>query len=167
MSSTLPTDQEIEEVERLLEEAQATGSTAAAQSAQRLSVCVKIGTRLMEWKKKIPRGEWEDWLAKHFPEQLPDSTRRRWMRLAKLAKEGRLDVESARGLRHAYQLGGLLPDTDSSNAKGSSAPESYVVHIARLVAALQHIDVNALDVRQRNEIRHRLAPVLAFRDRLG
>jgi hypothetical protein len=158
-------ENEILELAKLIEEATQVGDSATAFSAQRLAVCVQVGERLREWKKVIPRGEWGRWLEAHFPD-FEERSGQRWMRLAEAKLGGRLNVETARGLRHAYQLAGLLPDADSSNTKGSSKPTTYTVHVARLVAALQHISLGELTERERNDLRVRLQPVVEFLQKL-
>lgn len=156
-----PTEKDICKLKELLSEAEVIGSSAAGFSAQRLRSCVKIGSILLEWKAVIKPGQWESWLQEKIPE-LAERTRQRWMRLADSERKGTLDLESTRGLRHAYVLAGLLPDAPESNAKSSSKPVNYLVHIARLVAALQHIDHARLTEAERLTLRERLQPVLAF-----
>lgn len=155
-----PTPEEIAAITQLINEATAVGSQAVAFSAQRLSVCVDIGERLLEWKKRLGHGHWEKFTAEHWPE-LPSSTRQRWLRLAQAKASGRLNLESARGLRHAYVLAGILPDTgEGTNAKGGASTVNYLVHIARLVAALQHIDLRSLNAHDRATLKERLQPVI-------
>ena len=89
------------------------------------------------------------------------------MRLAQAKASGRLNLDSARGLRHAYVLAGILPDTgEGTNAKSTAATVNYLVHIARLVAALQHIDLNALSPHDRSTLRERLQPVITLAAKL-
>lgn len=155
-----PTAEEIAEITKLIESANNVGSQAVAFSAERLRVCVDVGERLLEWKKQLGHGNWEKFTSEHWPE-LPDTTRQRWLRLAQAKAAGRLNLDTARGLRHAYVLAGILPDTgEGTNAKSSAATVNYLVHIARLVAALQHIDITKLNARDRSTLRERLQPVI-------
>ncbi len=161
-----PTESEIREITTLIASANNVGSQAVAFSAERLRVCVDVGERLLLWKKKLGHGAWEKFTSEHWPE-LPASTRQRWLRLAQAKASGRLNLDSARGLRHAYVLAGILPDTgEGTNAKNSAAAVNYLVHIARLVAALQHIDVAKLNARDRSTLRERLQPVIALEKQL-
>ena len=163
----LPSEAEVEEIASLLKEAGTTGDSAAEFSGHRLRLCVKIGERLIEWRQRIPRGQWEKFIGERLP-ALPESTRRDWMRLADAHVKGRLNIDNARGMRHAYQLAGLLPNGDSTGiSKSGRKGESYLVHISRLVASLQHIDVEQLTARDRHTLRDRLKPVLVFVDRLA
>jgi len=159
-----PSKSEIEALAQLIQEASAVGNSATAFSAQRLKVCVEVGEKLREWKKAIPRGQWGKFVGDHFP-TLPERTSQRWMRLAETKATGRLKLDTARGLRHAYQLAGLLPDAESSKTQGEKV-ESHVVHIARLVAALQHIQLDLLTPSERNELKIRLKPVALFIEKL-
>lgn len=155
----LPT--EVEELKSLLDEANKVGASAAAFSAERLRVCISIGSKLTEWKKLIPHGQWQAWLNDRVPD-LVERTRQRWMRLAQTHAQGRLDLDSAHGLRHAYQLAGLLPEATGSTSKTSTKDTSYVVHVARLTASLRLINITELNAQQRLEIREKLKPILDF-----
>ena len=155
-----PTNAEIAEITRLIESANNVGSQAVGFSAERLRICVHVGERLLEWKKLLGHGQWEQFTSEHWPD-LPASTRQRWLRLAQAKASGRLNLDSARGLRHAYVLAGILPDTgEGTNAKSTAAVVNYLVHIARLVAALQHIDIRSLSPHDRSTLRERLQPVI-------
>lgn len=161
-----PTAAEIAEITKLIESANNVGSQAVAFSAERLRVCVAVGERLLEWKKQLGHGNWEQFTSEHWPE-LPESTRQRWIRLAQAKASGRLNLDSARGLRHAYVLAGILPDTgEGTNAKSTASTVSYLVHIARLVAALQHINLSALSPHYRSTLRERLQPVITLAAKL-
>lgn len=162
---TRPTEQAIAELKAQIDEANLFGSSAAGHSAQRLRSCANVGTRLLEWRSVIPRGEWEDFTTEHFPD-LTKETRCRWMRLAHLDASGKLDLESARGLRHAYQLAQILPDSDASKPKSSTIVESWLVHLARLKRSLETMIIENLSARQRHEMADRLEIVPAFQKKL-
>lgn len=161
-----PSAAELQELLSLVEEANHVGSSAAAMSAERLRKCVQVGALLLKWKQSIPRGQWQTWLDQHLPDDLNDRTRRRWMQLAQLDAEGRLDLESARGLRHAYQLAQLLPEGDSTGTKQSSNKPAYIVHLSRLLTALGLIKPEDLTTEERNTMKERLAPLLEYEARL-
>lgn len=161
-----PTSAEIAEITKLIEYANNVGSQAVAFSAERLRICVAVGERLLEWKKQLGHGNWEQFRSDHL-RGIADSSSQRWMRLAQAKASGRLNLDSARGLRHAYVLAGILPDTgEGTNAKSTAATVNYLVHIARLVAALQHIDLNALSPHDRSTLRERLQPVITLAAKL-
>lgn len=159
------TEDQIKELATLIAQATEAGDSATSFSAHRLRICVDVGRRLTQAKMLIPRGQWEQWCSDHLPD-LPERSRQRWMRLAEADAKGCLDLESARGLRHAYTLAGLLPDGDGNHGRQAEKPVSYVVHIARLVSNLQRINIDALSPGERNELKTRLAPVTAFMGRL-
>jgi len=154
-----PSSVELNELKELISQASKVGDQSTAFAAQRLKVCVSIGEKLNAWKDGIPKGQWRFWLDEHFPE-LEERSGQRWMRLAEMSKQGTLNLESARGLRHAYQLAGLIPDSDGSATKQSAKGATFTAHIARLVAALQHITLDSLTISERNELRLRLKPVV-------
>jgi hypothetical protein len=157
-----PSRSEIEELVKLIQSANNVGDQAVAFSAERLRVCVEVGERLVVWKKQIGHGQWETFAEQHFKD-LTKHTRTRWQQLAIAKASGRLNLDDARGLRHAYVLAGILPDTaPNGNAKGDSAKGSYLVHAARLVAGLQHIDISKLSAEERSTLAQRLEPVIGL-----
>jgi hypothetical protein len=87
------------------------------------------------------------------------------MQLAQLSREGKLDLDSARGLRHAYQLAQLLPEADSTGTK-ASVKSSYITHLARLVSSLAILDVGKMSESERTTLKQRLAPVVEVFKRL-
>lgn len=161
-----PSAEELNHLLSLVQEANHVGSSAAAMSAERLRKCVQVGALLLKWKQSIPKGQWQSWLDQHLPDDLNDRTRRRWMQLAQLDSEGRLDLESARGLRHAYQLAQLLPEGDSTGTKQSSTKPAYIVHLSRLLTALGLINPDELTIEERHTMKERLAPLLTYEARL-
>lgn len=164
MEAIEPTEAEIAEIAGLIEEATQVGDSACAYSAQRLRMCVVVGKRLMELRKSISRGHWESFVEEKFP-TLTRISAYRWCRLAQAEASGQINLETTRGLRHAYKLAELLPDSDETKSKSAKAV-SYLVHIARLVAALQHIDVQSLSAVDRSTLVERLAPVAKLHQQL-
>ncbi|WP_395753347.1 hypothetical protein [Prosthecobacter sp.] len=165
-AQALPTADQIEEITRLIESANDVGDQAVAFSAARLKVCVDVGERLNAWKKQLGHGRWEAFADEHWPD-LTKHTRTRWQQLAIAKASGRLNLDDARGLRHAYVLAGILPDTaPADNTKSTAKQRSYLVHIARLVAALQHIDIKTLKPVERSTLAERLKPVVALHSQL-
>jgi hypothetical protein len=162
----MPTAAQIEELKQLIASANNVGDSAVAFSAERLRVCLQVGERLVEWKLQMPHGKWEEFAETHWPE-LNRATRARWQQLAIANASGRLKLNDARSLRHAYVLAGILPDTmANSNAKPGNKQSSYLVHIARLVAALQHIDIEKLSAVDRSTLAERLKPVVNLHNQL-
>ena len=166
MEQVIPTPEQIEELTKLIHEANNVGSAAVAYSAQRVRVCVAVGERLAEWKKLIGHGHWEQFADTHWPD-LDKTTRTRWQKLAAAKAAGRLDLDCVRGLRHAYMLAGILPDTDPKDgSKPSAKSGGYLMHIARLVSALQVIDLDRLNAGDRSTLILRLRPVVQIYERL-
>lgn len=164
MQPTKPTADDIAALRQMIDEANKIGDNSTAFAAQRLRSCVSIGARLNEWKEQMPHGEWNTWFEEHFPD-FNARSRQRWMHLARLDKEGKLDLESARGLRHAYVLANLLPEGGSTNGKPATTP-GYLVHLARLVRSLDLLIIDKLTPTERSTIADRLSPVVTFRCKL-
>ena len=161
MQPTSPTPDEIAEISNLIAAANTVGGKAVEFSAERLKTCVAIGERFLQWKKQVGHGKWEAFANEHFP-QLPSSTRTRWQKLAEAKRDGKLDLSIARGLLHAYKLAGIIPDAEpvEKDDDGKEEPVSYLIHIARTVAALGHIDLDALEPAQRELLKERLRPIV-------
>jgi hypothetical protein len=127
---------------------------------------VEVGERLIEWKKQIGHGGWESFAETNFP-TLTKHTRGRWQQLATAKANGRLNLDNARGLRHAYVLAGIIPDTaPNGTVKGGEEAGGYLIHVSRLVAGLQHIDIARLTAAERSTLAQRLQPVLALYEQL-
>ena len=123
-----------------------------------------VGNKLLELRKTIARGQWEEFIQTKFP-KLTLTSAYRWGRLAQAEATGQINLETTRGLRHAYKLAELLPDSDETKSKSAKAV-SYLVHVARLVAALQHIVVQNLSAVDRSTLVERLAPVVKLHHQL-
>jgi hypothetical protein len=158
-----PTPDDIRRISDLITAANTVGGKAVEFSAERLKTCVAIGEQFIEWKKLVGHGKWEAFAAEHFP-QLPASTRGRWQQLAAAKQSGRLDLSSARGLRHAYILAGIIPDTEPAPKDGGceEEPASYLIHIARTQAALARIALDELAPEQAALLKERLRPIVAL-----
>jgi hypothetical protein len=63
--------------------------TEAAQTS--LQYSIEIGTMLIDVKKDVKHGDWEEWLAKHCPE-ISERTARMYMRLAKPENAEKLEA---------------------------------------------------------------------------
>lgn len=165
MAPIEPAAEEIAEIALMIEQAAQVGDSATAFSGQRLRLCVDVGLRLIELRKAVPRGQWESFMEHRFP-KLTKISAYRWTRLAQGVTDGRINLETARGLRQAYLHAELLRDPDETKSK-STKQVSYLVHISRLVAALQHIDIKALSAHDRSTLRERLQPVLKLHQQLA
>lgn len=162
-NKTNPTLEEISRISELITSAHTVGGKAVEFSVERLNVCLVIGEQFLKWKSQLAHGKFEAFAAEHFP-QLPASTRGRWQQLASAKLAGRLDVTTARGLRHAYQLAGIIPDNDpiDKDKGGCEGPDSYLIHIARAAAALGRVALDDLERGQRATLRERLLPIVTL-----
>ena len=162
-TKTSPTPEEISRISELITSAHTVGGKAVEFSAERLNVCLAIGEQFLKWKGQLAHGKFEAFATEHFP-QLPASTRGRWQQLAAAKLAGRLDVSTARGLRHAYQLAGIIPDNDpiDKDKGGCEGPDSYLIHIARAAAALGRVALDDLERGQRELLKERLRPIVTL-----
>jgi hypothetical protein len=159
-----PSLEQVQKLNELITEANQVGASAAAFSAQRLKVCIKIGRQLQQWKEQIPHGQWQSWIDDHVS-NLNERTRQRWMRLAAVEKAGRLDLNSAHGLRHAYQLAGLLPES-TGHSKSRPNDVTYLVHLSRLSTSLIQLDLNSMNRDQARDLISKFTPILDFLDKV-
>lgn len=157
-----PAPEEIREISELIASAHNVGGQAVAFSLERLKACIAIGERLNAWKRQIGHGKWERWMSENFP-QLTFRTRRRWQQLATLNSTGKLDLTNARGLRNAYIAAGILPEAEPITKDGKTAEGvSYLIHIARTIAALKGIALDQLSGTDLAMLKERLRPIVTL-----
>lgn len=152
---------EIEQLRQLILQADQFGSNQAAQAAHRLRICIEVGGKLKSWKDTIPRGQWETWCDEMFPD-LNKVTRCRWMRVHEMHAAGKLDLESSRGIRHAYSLIGILPDSEASGNKSTKTADTWLTHLTRLMHSLELIQIEDLSEPDKNNLAARLDAVTKF-----
>lgn len=159
MKRIAPTNEEVNEINKLIQSAEVVGTKAVDFSAERLRVCLHIGECLARWKKDLGHGQWEAFANERI--KIGERARRSWMKLAHAQATGRFDVSTANGLRHAYMLAGILPDSQRKEAEAAAkvAPTNYLVHLTRLLAALAAMDVPSLTDAERMQVKARLKPV--------
>lgn len=160
-----PLPEEIERLRALIAEADQFGSSQAAQAAHRLRICIEVGAQLESWKAAIPRGHWETWCDEHFP-GFNKVTRCRWMRVHAMHAAGKLDLDSARGIRHTYSLIGILPDSEASGNKSTKTADTWLTHLTRLMRSLELLELEKLSDVERNDLAHRLSAVEKFANKL-
>jgi hypothetical protein len=156
-----PTPDEIREISELIASADKVGGKAVEFSVSRLNTCVEIGKRLNQWKKQLGHGKWDAFVSQHFPD-LPKPTRSRWQKLAAAVTAGRIDPLNARGLRNAYILIGILPEAEPSAKEGKGDSVSYLLHIARALAALKGVDLAKLGSDELRMLKDRLRPIVSL-----
>lgn len=155
----------IEELKELIKQAEDTISQTVAHAGYRIRLCANVGKGLRLHKKQLDHRQWLPWLEEHFSDEednaLTPRTAQRWMKLSEAVDSGRLDLDKARSVRHAYQLAGILPDPDEAQggSKGSDTP-NYLVHLDRLEAALRTIELNKLSEEERRQLAARLDSIL-------
>lgn len=156
-----------DEIQRLIaaiKEATGAGEGVVKSAVLRLRLCIDVGGMLSELKAKMKHGQWQRWCEdiKGQVETFNVSIRtlRRWMSLHKQNDEGKIDVSSAKGLRHAYQLAGIVPESEDAKSTKPAAQEApYVIHLLRFAACIPRIDIEAMEVAERTTLRERLEPI--------
>lgn len=152
---------DLEQLKKLIAEADKTVATTVANAGFRIKLCADIGRGLKHHRQLIGHGGWINWLAENF-EGLTHETSRKWIKLAEAVDSGKLDLDSAKSIRQAYILAGILPDPDESGAGSSSAAPSYLVYLDRFETALRDIDVAKLPASDRQKLRERLKPLASL-----
>lgn len=164
MAPNEPSAAELEELKHIVEEATKIGESTIDYLTQRLQSCIRVGEKLIEFKKRMPHGQWLPWLETNADKlsTTPTTSRtfQRWMTLAKKVADGTLDVTNAKSLRQAYQLADMLPDVEDSKSKNGAAEPLYLTHALRLAAALKQIDVTRLSDDLRESLKSRLQPIV-------
>lgn len=148
----------LEELKQLISEAEASGSKTVEFAGYRMHLCVKIGRALNAYKKAIGHGNWMAWVEKNL-EGTTVQTARKWIKLSEAVDRGHLNLDEAKGVRHAYILAGLLPEPEDSPASSHVAPVNYLVHLDRFESALRAIELDKLQEGELRQLTQRLKPV--------
>lgn len=149
---------DLDELKKLIVEAEATVSTTVANAGQRIRLCADIGRGLKYHKQQVGHGGWLEWLEENL-QDLTSQTARKWIKLAEAVDSGRLDLDSARSIRQAYILAGILPDPDDAASGTSPSPTNYLVYLDRFENAIRCIEVEKLPAQDRQKLRDRLKPI--------
>ena len=158
------TPEEIEEIKQLIQVAAEKLDTATGYNVQRLNACVEVGKRFIELKSKLGHGRWIKWLESNIG--VSAVTTSRWMKLAKLKAEGKIDLNN-KSIRDAYISAGIIPDSDGTKAGTTTPPQAlYILHATRLMASLARLDVATLSEVEFWALRARLKPIVEFAARL-
>ena len=154
------TQEEIEEIKQLIQVAAEKLDTATGYNVQRLNACVEVGKRFIDLKAKLGHGRWIKWLESNIG--VSAVTTSRWMKLAKLKAEGKIDLNN-KSIRDAYISAGIIPDSDGTKAGTTTPPQAmYILHATRLMASLARLDVATLTEVEVWALRARLKPIVEF-----
>jgi hypothetical protein len=156
---TTETTPDLEELMRLIKAADELATTTVATAGAQIRACVEAGEKLAEFRKTIGHGQWLNWFMDHI-DSVSIDTARRWMKLAEVYNKGNgINVMSAKSVRQAYQLAGILPEpNDPKTSKGADGV-TYLLHAVRLQHALEQINLEQLDEQQRAQLVARLRPI--------
>jgi len=162
----IPTPDEIRRISDLITAANTVGGKAVEFSRKRLDACVTIGDQFIIWKKQVGHGKWEAFALEHFP-QVPASTRCRWQSLADAVRKGQvsLDPQSpkfASSLRKGYLMAGITPEPPPAQKSETKEPVSYLIHIARIQAALARLPLDELSPEEAALLKERLRPIVVL-----
>lgn len=157
------TTQELEELRQLVKQAESKGEQSADWNGERLKACIIAGRRFTEIKLKLGHGKWGRWLES-IDFGLGQQTIGRWMKLSRAHANGELGTVT--GIRKAYQLAGIYPDSGGSKATSVEPQELYMLHAIRLCSALNRLDFSTLNQAQRDALRERLDMVAMLAKRL-
>lgn len=161
-------DAEISDLIESITLANVAGDETCGFAIQRLERCLESGEKLVAIKTRIPHGKWEGFcekvLARLKDTKVTVRTLQNWMRLYRNRKEGRIDLGTVAGIRQAYQLAGIVPESeDSKTGKiGTEQEPLYMVHILRLNACLTKLDTKSLSSDESDTLQERLEPIHRF-----
>jgi len=158
------TTAELSELQQLISTAYDYGMQCADRAKVRIESCIEAGKKFTEIKKRLGHGKWGPWIEANL--SISPTTVCNWMRLAKAHSDGQLDLTSAGGIRKAFQLAGIIPDSDGSKATSAEPQELYMLHDIRLCSALNRLDFSTLNQVQREALRERLDMVAMLAKRL-
>lgn len=154
---------ELEELRELVKQAEDKGESSASWNGKRLNACIIAGRRFIEIKFKLGHGKWGRWIEASGI-GIARQTALRWIKLATAHERG--ELTTATGIRKAYQLAGIYPDSDGSKATTGEPQELYMLHAIRLCSALNRLDFSVLNQVQREALRERLDMVAMLAKRL-
>jgi hypothetical protein len=138
---------------------------------QTIRAMIVAGEKLKAKRDSCAQGEWYDWLAANVRD-ISRETARRWIRLAEFNQTHSGKLNDAASVRQAYQLAGLLPESESSSASGgkSSDRDAYLVYLLRsetyLSAQIAAQPIDQWPSDRRTELKQRLEPFVEIYQRL-
>lgn len=147
----------LHELQQLINEADQMASRNVASIGAQIRICVEAGMRLAAFRKTLGHGKWMNWFSENVS-GITDQTARNWMKLAEAHAKGQ-DFSSAKSIRQAYQLAGVLPGADEQQQGKQGDGVTYLIHADRLLHALGQIEVGSLTGEQRQQLAERLKPV--------
>lgn len=156
--------EELSELQKLISTAYDYGMQCADRGKLRIESCIEAGKKFTEIKKRLGHGKWEGWIESTL--QLSAQSVRKWMKLAAAHAQGTIDLTQAGGIRKAFQLAGIIPDSDGSKATSAEPQELYMLHAIRLCSALNRLDFATLNQVQREALKERLDMVAMLAKRL-
>ena len=158
------TTEELSELQQLILTAYDYGMQCADRAKVRIESCIEAGKKFTEIKKRLGHGKWGRWIDGNL--SIKPTAVCNWMRLAKAHVDGHLDLTSAGGIRQAFQLAGIIPDSDGSKATTGEQQPVYMLHAIRLCSALNRLDFATLNQAQREALKERLDMVAMLAKRL-
>lgn len=132
---------------------------ATKVAGQRLAAVLNAGSALIVMKGGVRHGEWLPWMEEHL-EGITPRTAQKWMKLADMHRQGKVDLHSARGARQAYILAGIIPEVSSTGSKRASVTVDYVLHLNRLELALRKMDLANMTPEDKAVMKGRLEGVV-------
>jgi hypothetical protein len=139
---------------------------------QAIKAMIVAGSKLKKKREQIPQGDWYTWLESNV-KNCSRETARRWIRLAEFNETHKGKLNDATSVRQAYQLAGLLPESESgSSSSGGRATDAdaYLVHLLRsetyISAQIAAQPIDEWPKQRRESLKERLQPLVEIYERL-
>lgn len=124
-TSVVPTPIELYSLAAVIEQHHAEASILAKDAKSKAFDAIKsallCGQALNKAKGMVPHGQWLRWLGENCKD-IEDRTAQKYMRLANTNHGSHLT--EATSLRQAYQLAGIIPETEKPQPKELTAPQT-------------------------------------------
>lgn len=138
---------------------------AAAQAVlDTFNEIIDQGKALLEMKSRLKHGQWEPWLAEHFPKS--DRTARSYIAAYLKSKTANL-LEDTRFQAELFKISGLAPEDDRPAVGAGATSVSIPPIIQKLNSVAEWVakerdEIKSWPKERISELKQRLRPVVEF-----
>lgn len=156
---------EIAEVRQSLEQCMSEGSFATVGNKTYLVRCIEAGEKLMQLQRKLDHGKWQKFFDDNFNNLGVDiRTAQRWIKVARMHSNGKLNLEEVKGIRSAYVQIGLIPEeaTHSAASEDNTCKPLLFSLLSRITALIAKLDLASINHEYRLAALALIKPVIDF-----